>query len=179
MRHRCASRAFARLFESASSSRDAAAPRARAWSSKPSDDSPARRAAEEVAARKLNARSSPLFSWTEVDVSNADRHIPRWQNAVFVVSVVSFFGYYGHKMVSQELDRRATTAAAKDAALATARAAARRGVRDMNFAADAGRGTNTRDDGDDDAVESDDPFDGMTPEEIQALVASETATPRA
>jgi sirohydrochlorin ferrochelatase len=93
--------------------------------------------------------------------------------------VVSFFGYYGHKMVSQELDRRATTAAAKDAALATARAAARRGVRDMNFAADAGRGTNTRDDGDDDAVESDDPFDGMTPEEIQALVASETAPPRA
>jgi hypothetical protein len=178
MRHRCAVRAFARLCESKTPSRDVKARSTRAWSSKPSEDSPARRAAEQVAARKLNAKSSPLFSWTEVDVSNADRHIPRWQNAVFVVSVVSFFGYYGHKMVSQELDRRAATAAAKDAALKHARAAVRRGVRDVNFAASGANVINAHRESDDDDIDDDDPFDGMTPEEIQTLVANESAPPR-
>ena len=170
MRRR-ASRSIAFIFDRGLRARDVDALRRRAWSSQPSEDSPARRAAEAEAARKLNAKSSPLFSWTEVDISNSERHIPRWQNAAFILAVVSLFGYFGHKMVYQELNRRERTAAAAARATARAKDAIRAGVRGVNFAKPIARDSSS-----DGGGEDDDPFDGFTPEEIQKLVARHSAT---
>ena len=77
-----------------------------ASSQKSDDEDSMRKAAEARAASKVYAGSSPLFSWTEVDVSDADKHIPRWQNAVFVVVVGSFLAWFGNKLVTSELQRR-------------------------------------------------------------------------
>ena len=116
-----------------------------------------RKAAEARAASKVYAGSSPLFSWTEVDVSDADRHIPRWQNAVFVVVVGSFLAWFGNKLVTSELQRREK--------VEMERAALERRARD---AIRAHMGTSM-------PLEfaHDDAFEGLTPDEIDALVVSE------
>jgi hypothetical protein len=96
-------------------SRALAPSKARALSTDDDAKAKARAQAEAAAAKKINAGASPLFSWTEVDVSNADRPIPRWQNAAFVVVVGAFFAYFGNKLVTSELSRRERARDAREA----------------------------------------------------------------
>ena len=118
--------------------------------------------AEAEAARKVRAGSSPLFYWTEVDVSNADRHIPRWQNALFVGVVAVTFAWFGNKMYASESERRRRAEDARSEMERRARAAVRSaasetegGMRNVRFA------------------DEEDAFEGLTPAEIEALVESE------
>ena len=118
--------------------------------------------AEAEAARKVRAGSSPLFYWTEVDVSNEDRHIPRWQNALFVGVVAVTFAWFGNKMYASEFERQRRAEDARSEMERRARAAVRSassetegGMRDVRFA------------------DEEDAFEGLTPAEIEALVESE------
>jgi hypothetical protein len=128
-----------------------------ASSQKSEDEDSLRKAAEARAAKKVYAGSSPLFSWTEVDISDADKHIPRWQNAVFVVVVGSFLAWFGNKLVTSELRRREKIEKERTALERRARDAIRAHMgtsAPLEFA-------------------HDDAFEGLTPDEIDALVASE------
>jgi len=119
-------------------------------------DDDARTRAEREAERRVRASDSPLFNWVEVDVKNADRDIPRWQNALFVVCVGGVFAYFGQRMISSETERRRRVAAAKAELEQRARAIVRESLRLGN--------------GDVGAHEA---LDGLTPEEIEAIVESE------
>ena len=119
-------------------------------------DEDARARAEREAERRVRASDSPLFNWVEVDVKNADRDIPRWQNALFVACVGGVFAYFGQRMISSETERRRRVAAAKAALEDRARAIVRESLR--------------LGDGDVGAHEA---LDGLTPEEIEAIVESE------
>jgi len=134
--------------------------KARALSSDDDAKAKARAQAEAAAAKKINAGASPLFSWTEVDVSNADRPIPRWQNAAFVVVVGAFFAYFGNKLVTSELSRRERARDAREALETRARDVVRATMGDRN-------------EFDFDAVVDEDALEGLTPEEIAALVELE------
>ena len=118
--------------------------------------------AEAEAARKVRAGSSPLFYWTEVDVSNADRHIPRWQNALFVGVVAVTFAWFGNKMYASESERRRRAEDARSEMERRARAA----VRSVSIETEGGM-RNVR------FADEEDAFEGLTPAEIEALVESE------
>lgn len=134
--------------------------KARALSTDDDAKAKTRAQAEAEAAKKINAGASPLFSWTEVDVSNADRPIPRWQNAAFVVVVGAFFAYFGNKLVTSELSRRERARDAREALETRARDVVRATMGDRN-------------EFDLDAVVDEDALEGLTPEEIAALVERE------
>ena len=126
----------------------------------------ARAEAERAASSRVHSSSSPLFHWTEVDVSNADRHIPRWQNVVFVGVVTCGFAWFGNKMFRSEMDRRR----AKEEVRAGMEARARRAVRAALLAeTSASVGNGAANETEEDA------FEGLTPEEIEAVVQDERA----
>lgn len=105
--------------------------------------------------------SSPLFSHVEVSVDD-DQAIPRWANVAFVAVVVGVFGYcaqyaYNNENRKSQGKERARLERAMRAQTAIASGALSDHER-RNFAA-------TSDEAD--------PFDGMSPEEIETLAARE------
>lgn len=127
------------------------------------DSAAARRAtAEKLAAKDVQSWSSPLFSHVEVDVDDG-RAIPRWANYVFVAAVVAVFGYCGHFAYQGETRK----AEARERARSQTEERARRAIdggalrehRTRSFL-DPGEG-------------DDDPFDGLSPEEIAKLAEGE------
>ena len=91
-------------------------------------------------------------------MKNDDKEIPRWQNAVFIVVAGTFLAYFGHKLVKSELERRARATAAKENLESRARAVIRERMREGRSVVD---------------VVADDAFEGLAPEEIDALVSRE------
>lgn len=86
------------------------------------------------------------------------RAIPRWANVLFVATVVGVFGYCARFAYNSESRKSQAKERAREARETTARAAidsgALRDHRRRNFAA---------------PTEDADPFDGMSPEEIESL----------
>lgn len=90
-----------------------------------------------------------------------DRVIPRWANIMFVAAVVAVFGYCGNFAWNNENRKMRAKERARTEAEARAKSAIESGaLRDHgrhNFASQAD--------------EADDPFEGMSPEEIEKLAA--------
>jgi len=115
-----------------------------------------RTAAEEDAASTVRAWSSPLFSHVDLEVDDG-RVIPRWKNLAFITGVVRVFGFVGRFAVTNERKKSASKQREVDARETRARVAIESGIlqdhKRRNFA------------GADDV----DPFEGMSPEEIEKL----------
>mmetsp|Transcript_33495 Transcript_33495/g.82250 ORF Transcript_33495/g.82250 Transcript_33495/m.82250 type:complete len:196 (-) Transcript_33495:18-605(-) len=154
----CATVAALRQVSTATSTLDKAA--------KPLDSPPApaaaaaaarREAAERDAAKVIGRMSSPLFSHVEVHVDDS-LVIPRWANVLFVAGVAGVFGYFAQFAYHNEQRKSQAKERAKEVRETRAQVAIDSGVlRDhgrRNFAM---------------ADESDDPFDGLSPEEITKL----------
>ena len=120
-----------------------------------------RKRAEEVAATNVNRFSSPLFSHVELEKDDLERTVPRWANVLFVAAVVGVFGYFAQFAYRNETDRRARIELERHERETRARVAVQSGaLRDdaRNFAG---------------ADQAHDPFEGLSPEEIEKLAASE------
>ena len=120
-----------------------------------------RKRAEEVAATNVNRFSSPLFSHVELEKDDLERTVPRWANVLFVAAVVGVFGYFAQFAYRNETDRRARIESERNERETRARVAVQSGaLRDerRNFAG---------------ADQAHDPFEGLSPEEIEKLAASE------
>ena len=120
-----------------------------------------RKRAEEVAATNVNRFSSPLFSHVELEKDDLERTVPRWANVLFVAAVVGVFGYFAQFAYRNETDRRARIELERNERETRARVAVQSGaLRDdaRNFAG---------------ADQAHDPFEGLSPEEIEKLAASE------
>lgn len=118
--------------------------------------------AERIAAKRVQAWSSPLFSHVEINVDD-DRVIPRWANALFTAGVVVVFGFAGRYAWMNETrksDRkRMEREEREERARVAIEAGALRDHRQKNF-----------------AVSNEvDPFEGMSPEEIERLSAANEA----
>ena len=118
-----------------------------------------RQRAEEAAAKSVNRFSSPLFSHVELEKDDPERTVPRWANVLFVAAVAGVFGYFARYAYTNET-RRAERAARErrdreTRARLAVEAGALRDARRENFASRA----------DDDV----DPFEGLSPEEIEKL----------
>ena len=126
------------------------------------DDAAGRRKrAEAVAATNVNRFSSPLFSHVELEKDDLERTVPRWANVLFVAAVVGVFGYFAQFAYRNETDRRARIELERNERETRARVAVQSGaLRDdaRNFAG---------------ADQAHDPFEGLSPEEIEKLAASE------
>ena len=137
----------------------------------PKDDtSPAaaaarREAAEAEAEKSIRAWSSPLFSHVEVEVDNG-RVIPRWANVAFVAGGGLLFGFAGRFALQNERRKSERKQRAAEEREARARAAIDSGIllqdARRNFA----------------GVDDADPFEGMSPEEIEKLARSRGADKR-
>ena len=117
--------------------------------------------AEEVAATNVNRFSSPLFSHVELEKDDLERTVPRWANVLFVAAVVGVFGYFAQFAYRNETDRRARIELERHERETRARVAVQSGaLRDdaRNFAG---------------ADQAHDPFEGLSPEEIEKLAAAE------
>ena len=121
------------------------------------------RQAEKEAAKLVERWSSPLFSHVTVEVDD-DRVIPRWANVVFVAVVVGVFGYCAHFAYNNE-NRKAQV---KEEARLEREMRARSAI-DSGALRDHGRRNFASE------TETSDPFDGMSPEEIENLAARERA----
>ena len=120
-----------------------------------------RKRAEAVAATNVNRFSSPLFSHVELEKDDLERTVPRWANVLFVAAVVGVFGYFAQFAYRNETDRRARIELERHERETRARVAVQSGaLRDdaRNFAG---------------ADQAHDPFEGLSPEEIEKLAASE------
>ena len=126
------------------------------------DDAAGRRKrAEAVAATNVNRFSSPLFSHVELEKDDLERTVPRWANVLFVAAVVGVFGYFAQFAYRNETDRRARIELERHERETRARVAVQSGaLRDdaRNFAG---------------ADQAHDPFEGLSPEEIEKLAAAE------
>ena len=126
------------------------------------DDAAGRRKrAEAVAATNVNRFSSPLFSHVELEKDDLERTVPRWANVLFVAAVVGVFGYFAQFAYRNETDRRARIELERNERETRARVAVQSGaLRDdaRNFAG---------------ADQAHDPFEGLSPEEIEKLAAAE------
>ena len=126
------------------------------------DDAAGRRKrAEAVAATNVNRFSSPLFSHVELEKDDLERTVPRWANVLFVAAVVGVFGYFAQFAYRNETDRRARIESERNERETRARVAVQSGaLRDdaRNFAG---------------ADQAHDPFEGLSPEEIEKLAAAE------
>ena len=121
-----------------------------------------RQRAEEAAAKSVNRFSSPLFSHVELEKDDPERTVPRWANVLFVAAVAGVFGYFARYAYTNETRRAERAARERRDRETRARLAVEAGVlRDArrNFASRA-----------DDAV---DPFEGLSPEEIEKLAGGE------
>jgi hypothetical protein len=120
-----------------------------------------RKRAEAVAATNVNRFSSPLFSHVELEKDDLERTVPRWANVLFVAAVVGVFGYFAQFAYRNETDRRARIELERHERETRARVAVQSGaLRDdaRNFAG---------------ADQAHDPFEGLSPEEIEKLAAAE------
>ena len=120
-----------------------------------------RKRAEAVAATNVNRFSSPLFSHVELEKDDLERTVPRWANVLFVAAVVWVFGYFAQFAYKNETDRRARIELERHERETRARVAVQSGaLRDerRNFAG---------------ADQAHDPFEGLSPEEIEKLAAAE------
>ena len=120
-----------------------------------------RKRAEAVAATNVNRFSSPLFSHVELEKDDLERTVPRWANVLFVAAVVGVFGYFAQFAYRNETDRRARIELERNERETRARVAVQSGaLRDdaRNFAG---------------ADQAHDPFEGLSPEEIEKLAAAE------
>ena len=120
-----------------------------------------RQRAEEAAAKSVNRFSSPLFSHVELEKDDLGRTVPRWANVLFVAAVVGVFGYFAQFAYRNETDRRARIELERNERETRARVAVQSGaLRDerRNFAG---------------ADQAHDPFEGLSPEEIEKLAAAE------
>ena len=114
-----------------------------------------------MAATNVNRFSSPLFSHVELEKDDLERTVPRWANVLFVAAVVGVFGYFAQFAYRNETDRRARIELERHERGTRARVAVQSGaLRDerRNFAG---------------ADQAHDPFEGLSPEEIEKLAASE------
>ena len=121
-----------------------------------------RQRAEEAAAKSVNRFSSPLFSHVELEKDDPERTVPRWANVLFVAAVAGVFGYFARYAYTNETRRAERAARERRDRETRARLAVEAGaLRDArrNFASRA-----------DDAV---DPFEGLSPEEIEKLAGGE------
>lgn len=116
------------------------------------------RQAEKEAAKHVQRWSSPLFSHVEVHVDD-DRVIPRWANVIFVGVVVAVFGYCANFAWNNEKRKTQRKERAREEREMRAQSAIESGALSSgsrnNFAAPSN--------------EAEDPFDGMSPEEIARL----------
>lgn len=116
-----------------------------------------RKRAEEAAAKSVNRFSSPLFSHVELEKDDPERTVPRWANVLFVAAVAGVFGYFARYAYTNETRRAKRVANERRDRETRARLAVEAGaLRDSrrNFA-------------DDDV----DPFEGLSPDEIEKLAA--------
>ena len=116
-----------------------------------------RQRAEEAAAKSVNRFSSPLFSHVELEKDDPERTVPRWANVLFVAAVAGVFGYFARYAYTNETRRAERVANERRDRETRARLAVEAGaLRDSrrNFA-------------DDDV----DPFEGLSPDEIEKLAA--------
>jgi uncharacterized protein (DUF58 family) len=118
-----------------------------------------REAAEAEAAKSVRAWSSPLFSHVEVEVDDG-RVIPRWANVAFVAGVFLVFGFAGRFALQNERRKSERKQRAAEEREARARVAIESGT----LLNDARRNFAGADD--------EDPFEGMSPEEIEKLAES-------
>ena len=121
-----------------------------------------RQRAEEAAAKSVNRFSSPLFSHVELEKDDPERTVPRWANVLFVAAVAGVFGYFARYAYTNETRRAERAARERRDRETRARLAVEAGaLRDArrNFASRA----------DDDV----DPFEGLSPEEIEKLAGGE------
>ena len=118
-----------------------------------------RERAEEAAAKSVNRFSSPLFSHVELEKDDPERTVPRWANVLFVAAVAGVFGYFARYAYTNETRRAERSARDRRDRETRARLAVEAGaLRDArrNFASDAV-----------------DPFEGLSPEEIEKLAGGE------
>ena len=114
--------------------------------------------AEIEAAKEVRRWSSPLFSHVEVNVDD-EKKIPRWANVLFVAVVVGIFGYAGKFAYDNETRKKAAKERERTEREDRVRSAIDSGaLRDhsrRNFA----------------SVDKEevDPFEGLSPEEIEKL----------
>ena len=123
-----------------------------------------RQRAEEAAAKSVNRFSSPLFSHVELEKDDPERTVPRWANVLFVAAVAGVFGYFARYAYTNET-RRAERAARESARSGDAREARRggwRAARREEKASPPAAPTTTVD-----------PFEGLSPEEIEKLAGGE------
>lgn len=118
-----------------------------------------REAAEAEAAKSVRAWSSPLFSHVDVEVDDG-RVIPRWANVAFVAGVFLVFGFAGRFAFQNERRKSERKQRAAEEREARARVAIESGT----LLNDARRNFAGADD--------EDPFEGMSPEEIEKLAES-------
>ncbi len=126
------------------------------------EDAVRRKQAEELAERDVRKWSSPLFSHVQVDVdTHKNRQFSFAENATFVLAVVCIFGYFGNFAIESSRKKEEKKRKLKEKR-------ERRALKELRMTNGSKDAVPSYID-DEDEDEEDDPFEGLTPQEIVQL----------